>query len=161
MSEDARPESGMDSKAPELVIIGGGVATGKTRFRQERFSQGYVTLDAGEIFILLSNGEYYDFPAHLEAEMDSIGLEIASRAIRQRLNIVTEMIGDSVPDMTEVVNAMRSVGYRVDYQALTCDLDVAMQRNMSRGPDNISAHYTQKYHQKWLIDAAAQYREDQ
>lgn len=46
----------------------GGVAAGKTTFRKHRFSTGYVLVDAAEIFLNLSRGEYFPFPGHLEQE---------------------------------------------------------------------------------------------
>lgn len=139
---------------PEFVLICGGVASGKTRFRRDKFPSGYVTIDAGEIFLLLSLGEQYNFPSHLEAEMDYIGREAARRAIEGRQNIVTEMIGDSEESIVAVVEAVKAAGYSVNGEFLTCDLDVAMKRNMERGPENISAYLTQQYHEKWLIAAA-------
>ena len=60
---------------PELIIIMGGVCTGKTTLRKNKYANGYVNIDAGEIFIELSKGEYYDFPSHLEGTMNQIGLK--------------------------------------------------------------------------------------
>lgn len=139
---------------PKLVLILGGPASGKTRFRRDKFSDGFVTIDAGEIFLLLPESANSDFPGPLEAEMDGLGRTIAKSAVFRRLDIVTEMIGDSVEDIVTVTNAMKAAGYEVIANALVCDVNVAMQRNMQRGPDNISAYYTQKYHQKWLTEAA-------
>lgn len=43
----------------------------------------------------------------------------------------------------------------VEVVALTCDLDESIDRNLSRGDDNISAYYTEGYHALWILGATA------
>ena len=73
---------------PEFIIVMGGACTGKTTFRKSKYSTGYVNIDAGEIFIELSKGEYYDFPSHLEEKMNQIGIEKMRESILKGENIV-------------------------------------------------------------------------
>ena len=138
---------------PEIVILMGGPASGKTRIRRERFSAGYVLVDAADIFINLSRGGYYDFPDAFQEPMDLIGRLIASRAVRERCNLVTEIIGGDFEETRELIDAFRSVGYKVTIEAVTCDIEVAMERNMARGENNISSYYAEPFQRGWLIDA--------
>ena len=47
---------------PFAVIISGDVAAGKTTVRRQEYSSGYLLIDAAEIFLSLSRGEYLDSP---------------------------------------------------------------------------------------------------
>ena len=71
----------------------GGVATGKTTLRKQQYSSGYVLIDAGEIFLSLSRGEFLPFPGPLELAMEAVGRGVTVRALSERHNIVTEIIG--------------------------------------------------------------------
>ena len=147
---------------PTLVLILGGPAAGKTRFRRERYSAGYVTIDAGEIFLLFPESkDCAEFPGPLEEELNMVGHDIAKKAIERRYDIVTEMIGEVPDDIAAVSVAMRKAGYRIQAECLTCDIAVALERNLQRGPDNISAYFTQHFHQKWLIAAANEFSRTQ
>ena len=90
-----------------------------------------------------------------------IGHDIAKEAIEGRYDIVTEMIGEVPDDIVAVSAAMRKAGYRIQAECLTCDIAVALERNLQRGPDNISAYFTQHFHQKWLITAANEFSRTQ
>jgi GTPase SAR1 family protein len=54
--------SNKNTEKPKLVLILGAVAVGKTTLRRQKYTSGYTHIDAGDIFIELSKGEYYDFP---------------------------------------------------------------------------------------------------
>jgi hypothetical protein len=139
---------------PCLVLIMGGPATGKTTLRRQQYSTGFVLVDAADIFISLSRGGYYDFPEAFEEPMDLIGRLVANRAITERRNIVTEIIGSDFDATTELIEAMRSIGYKIEAVAVTCDIEEAMKRNLSRGEDNISSYFAEPYQRRWLIEAA-------
>jgi hypothetical protein len=149
-----KPDSVPAEGHPCLVLIMGGPATGKTTLRRQNYSTGYVLIDAAEIFISLSRGEYYDFPDAFFEPMDLIGRIVANRAISERRNIVTEIIGSDFDETTELIDAMRSIGYRIEAVGVTCDIEEAMKRNLSRGEDNISSYYAEPFQRQWLIDAA-------
>jgi len=146
---------------PEFVLLMGGVCAGKTTMRKQKFSRGYAVLDAGEIFLNLSRGHYYDFGAAFEEQLDLIGYGIAFRAIQQRRHLVTEMTGGQLPveRYEGLIEAMLSVGYKAELLYVHCDFESAQQRNLNRGDDNISAYYTEPYHVRWLLDAVREIRE--
>lgn len=136
---------------PCLMLICGGVCSGKTTFRRQRYSVGYVVLDAAEIFLALSHGTYFDFPDGLLEPMDLVGKEIAKRAVQERRNIVAEMIGNT--GLEALCSAFKALSYRVEGEWLTCDVETALQRNQNRSKDNISSVYTEEFHLRWLMEA--------
>lgn len=148
------PDSVPVDGQPSLVLIMGGPASGKTTLRRQQYASGYVLVDAAEIFISLSRGGYYDFPDAFLEPMDLIGRLVANRAISERRNIVTEIIGSDFDETTELIEAMRSVGYKIEAVGVTCEVEEAMKRNLSRGDDNISSYYAEPFQRQWLIDAA-------
>ena len=131
----------------------GGVCTGKSLFIRENYKSGYTHIDAAEIFIKLSQGKYYDFPSTLESAMDKIGFDKTNKAVAERANIVMEFIGDEEVQLSNLIDDLKSIDYQISIQAIDCDFDLAMERNLNRGDDNISAYYTQPYHYKWLVQA--------
>jgi hypothetical protein len=145
---------------PKFDLVLGGVCTGKSRFIRENYKSGYTHIDAAEIFIKLSKGKYYDFPSTLETEMDKIGFDKTNKAIGERANIVMEFIGDDEPQVSKLLDELKSIDYEINIQAIDCDFDLAMERNINRGDDNISAYYTQPYHYKWLTHAIKNFKKE-
>ena len=139
---------------PRIVILMGGPASGKTTFRKQRYSTGYVLVDAAEIFLSLSRGEYFPFPEAFEEPMGLIGRRVAQRAVAERRHIVTELIGSDFEATTELLEAMRTIGYEVSAEFINCDVEEAMRRNLARGDDNISCYYAEPYQRRWLLEAA-------
>ena len=148
-------DSSLANGPPQIVIVCGPTATGKTRYRRQKYATGYVVLDAAEIFISLSRGKDIDFPSFLEGALDMIGTAVAKRAIRERRNIVTEVIGHEFEPFTQLIDAMTAIGYKVDLDAIAKDPIEAWKWNLQRSDDNISAFYTEKYHRKWLVEGAS------
>jgi hypothetical protein len=143
----------VEKREPEVVLLIGPVAVGKTRYRRKNYKSGYVLLDAGDIFIRLSRGRYIAFPSFLAKPMDAIGAAIAQRAVRERRRIVTEMIGTELEPVQLVIETMKASGYRVSIKAMTVDFELSAIWNQSRSNSNISAYYSERYHVKWLLDA--------
>ena len=143
------PEDGM----PKCVILAGGVCAGKTFIRKQQYSSGYVLIDAAEIFLSLSNGEYFEFGEAFEEALEIIGSIVANRAIKERRNIITEIIGASEEDNRKLIDAITQAGYKGETIAVYCDIEGAWERNLNRGDDNISAHYTEPYHLRWILKA--------
>ena len=142
------------SAPPRFVVLMGGPASGKTTMRQLHFSTGYVLVDAGEIFLNLSLGELFPFPGPLEESMEAVGRGVAERAIAERRHIVTELIGSDVKPTKALLQAMSAIGYKVELHGITCDIEVALQRNENRGDDSISAYYSEPFQRRWLYEAA-------
>jgi hypothetical protein len=137
-----------------LVLIVGPVAAGKTTLRKETFKTGFVVVDAVEVFLQMSRGEYHAFPDAFLEPMDVFGRLVASRAIHERRNIVTELIGADLDELKGLIDTMTGVGYKVDVQFVHCDLETAVRRNLDRGDDAISAYYAGPFNVTWLMEAA-------
>ena len=141
-------------ETPRIVIFMGGPAVGKTTLRKQRCSTGYVLIDAAEIFLSLSRGEYFPFPDAFEEPMEIIGRLVAQRAVAERRHIVTELIGSDLEATTDLFESMRAIGYELFGEFITCDIEEAQRRNLARGDDNISCYYAEPYQRRWLLEAA-------
>src|SRR5262245_48505647 len=120
-----------EAAAPQFALVCGPVASGKSRFRREKYATGYVVVDAAAIFVSLAPDEVLDFPQALENELEEAGQAIASRAIAERRNIVTEIIGASLETLERIADAMRAVGYKVSADCISNDLDLALSNNVN------------------------------
>lgn len=141
-------------KEPELVLIMGGVGAGKSTLRKDKFTKGYVVLDAGEIYSFCIEEEYHEFDV-VKDLIEIIGGWIAEKSIKEKRSIVVEMIGDSKEDIEALITAMRSVGYKLKLQFVSCDPAEAYRRHLKAVEDDksyISCYFTQKSHLKWLLE---------
>lgn len=141
---------------PVAVVVMGGVAAGKTTLRKKNYGTGYVLIDAADIFLSLSPEQGLDFPDALLGPMEKIGSAAALKALSENRSVVTEIIGADQHKTTELIDALRSIGYEVKVVGVTCDVDEAFTRNMSRGPDNISAYYAESFQINWIVSACQQ-----
>jgi hypothetical protein len=139
---------------PRVVVVMGGVAMGKTTLRKQKFPNGFVLVDAADIFVRLSQGKYFPFPGPIEDALNLVGGMVASRAISEKRHIVTEVVGAEYADTEKLLTAMRGAGYRIELVMASCEMEEAMRRNVNRGPDEISAYYAEPFQRGWLIDAA-------
>jgi hypothetical protein len=144
------------SEPSRLMILMGGPACGKTTLRKQFYSTGYVLVDAAEIFLSLSRGDFFPFPETFEEPMQIIGSLVAQRAISQRRHIITELIGANYEQNKGFFDVMDAIGYRVDLYAITCDIEEAQRRNLTRGDNNISCYYAEPYQRAWLYAAATE-----
>jgi len=115
---------------PTFVLLMGGICTDKTTARKEYFSTGYVLLDAAEIFLNLCNGEFFQLGEAYEEELNAIGNLIAQRAIRERRNIITEIVGMSEEEPLLLLKALDAAGYEVNLNRCACDKELTWQRNV-------------------------------
>jgi hypothetical protein len=142
---------------PKAVILMGGVATGKTTLRKQQFSTGYVLIDAGEIFLNLSRGEFLPFPGPLEPAMEAVGCGLTERALSGRHNIVTEIIGADQQLVDQLITSLQNLSYRVEIAQLTCSPEEAVNRNRTRRvEESISAYYSEAIHSRWISEISAQ-----
>jgi hypothetical protein len=146
-------------KQPTFTIIMGGVCVGKTKLRKEKYRRGHVLIDAAEIFLSLCEDRELDFPSIFEETMGLIGSAIVLRALKEKRNIVTEIIGANADKLLILINAIESTGYEVDLIAMTGDISETWRRNINRGVKNISAYYCEPYHMKWILQAIENLKE--
>lgn len=147
---------------PTWVLITGPVATGKSTIRHEKYRRGYVTIDAAEIFLRVCRGRRVDFPPppsekELAEQLELIGSGIATRAVRERRNIVTELIGVPSEPVKQLMDAILAAGYRCKNFFVQCEFEESQRRNLARGENDISAYYTDPYHVRWILNALQEY----
>ena len=139
---------------PRFVLVAGAPVSGKTRLRRDQFTQGFVTVDAGDIFHRLEKGEIADFPGEFEWMLDLIGPMVAERAIAERRHIVTEAFGCDQNEIAALLNLMKAIGYKTELAFVRSSAEQAALWNQSRGPDNISSYFTDRFNVRWLTEAA-------
>ncbi len=147
--ESSRPVAG----PPTAVIIMGSPAAGKTTLRKAKFTNGYVVIDAADVFLRLCQGRNLDFPGELETPMEVLGSLIAGQAVQEGRNLVIEIIPIEDERALELIKALKEAGYRTDLVHAHCSVEECRQRNDNRGPDDISAYFAERFHMRWLIDA--------
>lgn len=133
------------SNPPKFVMVMGGVGAGKTTIRRQQFADGYVNIDAGEIYQALLKSydpddpkleDYTAFATHL----------ILKECILEKKNIVIEIIGDSAEAITPVIDKMKEIGYEISVSGITCDPAEAYERHLKAVKEDknyLSAYYTQ------------------
>jgi len=142
---------------PAAVILMGDPATGKTTMRKQRYASGHVLIDAGDIFLSLSRRESLPFPGPLADAMEIVGRAVTQRALSERRNIVTEIIGAEQPLTEQLLTALENIDYQVQVAALTCAPEEAVRRNAERDIEaSISAYYAEHFQRAWIIDASAE-----
>jgi len=102
------------SGPPEALILMGGVATGKTTMRKDKYSHGYVLIDAAEIFHSISGDQVLPFPDALSEPLEILGKRITHQALSERRNIVTEIIGAESEPFEKLLKHLKALGYEVN-----------------------------------------------
>ena len=74
------------------------------------------------------------------------------RSVNERRNLVTEVIPMEV-ELEAMTGSVTQLGYNVEVIQVNCDPQVGWQRNVNRSDDNISAVFTESFHERWLIGA--------
>lgn len=146
---------------PRFVLLTGGSGSGKTTVRQQRYTPGFVVVDAGEIFFSLCQGKKLQFPDWLEEPMEMIGRWIARKAMEERRHLVTEIVGAKLETVDTLMDAMQRIGYASELAFVDCDPKSACMRNLARKDDWISATYSEPYHLRWLIESANEISSEQ
>jgi hypothetical protein len=68
------------------------------------------------------------------------------------------MIGTEDGDAGSIallIQETRKIGYEIDLVGVDAELEVCLERNRSRGEENISSYYTEGFHRTWLVKAIA------
>ncbi|MFZ2266248.1 MAG: AAA family ATPase [Azonexus sp.] len=137
--------------SPEAIIVVGPIASGKTTFRKTTLGSGYVHIDSADIFHELSNGDpTLDFPTAFLSEIDYIGRHLTKEALDRQLPVVLEAPGHDAEQLISLINALKSIGYKVEISALSTDEETCELQNATRG-DNVSSYWAAPIHVEWVI----------
>jgi hypothetical protein len=146
---------------PTATILMGGVAVGKTARRKQVYSDSYVLIDAAQIFLDLGAGDAEDFPGRFGSKLEGIGSFVSERALRERRNVVTEIIGDDLESTKALIDALKDTGYKVAVVGVTCDLETSIERSKKRTESFVSAYYAGPINARWILEAVKSLRHSQ
>ena len=159
---EGKRDRSMENIPPSFTFLGGGPAAGKTTMLKSgdatvptRDEKGnLLTGKAAETNIEIGADEYKAYLPEYEAlrrgkgteearrgaaedaheESSLIGKEIQKRAMKMKLDIVLDGIGDgSTEKMLEKITLIRARGYKVNGLYATIPSDLAVERAMGRG----------------------------
>ena len=139
-------QKGETSEKPQLILILGGVAAGKSTLRKQKYDNGYVFVDAGAIYLRLTDNETKKVD-RIEDYCQFVGNIILATAITKKKNIVVELIGDNKEHVDYIINGMSKHGYSVNIQGVFGDVMECYQRHLKQereGRDDISSYHTQE-----------------
>lgn len=154
ITEDTIP-TGM----PKFILLTGGVGSGKTSYRREKFSSGYVAIDGEEILKDITVPDLEDIEEYLKA-IDIVGSMLAEMAIATRRNIIMELVGSDMDKITGLLSLMESKGYEVQTFFIDLNPKEAYKRHLKAVEDDptyLSCYFTQDLHLKWITDACEKY----
>ena len=150
-------ESSRCGEPPEIAVVYGDPVSGKTRLRHDQYSDGYVTVDAGDMFRYLEQGRILAFPDDLEGPLEMVGSAVAKRAIAERRHIVTEVFGVDPAAMQALLIRMKGIGYATHIDFVRGDPERVEEWNLARGEDNVSSYHTDAFNLRWLMEAATEF----
>jgi hypothetical protein len=148
IKEIARPfwVNCLSEDSPKFVILMGGVASGKTTIRKEKFSKNFVNFDFGEIEFAVKSAIGPNNP-ELERFVILTCALILRISLSSKRNIVIEIIGDDKDVIDPILGQMKKNGYAVSIEFVTCDPEEAYRRHIvavENGKDYLSAYFTQQ-----------------
>ncbi len=148
IGEIAKPfwENGVSENPPKLVVLTGGVGSGKTTIRRQKYSVGYVNFDFGDILAAVKKTVGEDDPKLFSYVSLACNL-ILRESIEAKKNIVIEIIGENKEVLDTLIDGMSKVGYKVSFVFIACEPTEAYKRHVKavgEDPDYLSAHFTQE-----------------
>lgn len=148
LTEIAKPfwEKGESQNPPQLVILTGGVASGKTTMRRQKFSDGYVQFEYGDVCTAIKKVMEAEEEKLLKYAFFASNL-ILNESLAAKKNIVTEIIGDNEALISPIIDEMTKKGYKVSINYVHCDPAEAYKRHLKavkEDKDYWSAHFTQE-----------------
>lgn len=142
---------GKVQEPPEFLVISGGTGVGKTTIRRQKYSDGWVVVDPGDLYHAGKKTVGED-----SVELPWIyfsGIELVKRAIAERRNILIEVIGDKFEPLNNLLDKMKAIGYTVRVEFIFNDIAKSWENNLKRGKDNTSSFYTQDETYAWFNSA--------
>ena len=139
-------DQGISKNPPQFVIITGGVASGKTTIRRQKFTNNYVNFDFGEICDALEKEFGADSPRLSEYAVLASDM-ILHDSIVDKKNIVIEIIGDNKEILETLIDKMKGIGYKVSMDLIYCDPVEAYKRHLKAVEEDKtyrSSYFTQE-----------------
>jgi hypothetical protein len=147
-------KEGNKSGEPELVIIIGPVAAGKTRHIKENYQNGYVWIDMARIFFDLQRETGIRLNRRNEI-INFIGLVTADLALLEKRNIIIELVGDELERIDNIIEIMKNHGYKVKITMINSLDDDCFPKSKVLKSEYMSSYYTESFHYDWIEKTAA------
>ncbi|MBI4268217.1 hypothetical protein HY627_00090 [Candidatus Uhrbacteria bacterium] len=139
-------ERGSVGETPQFALVLGGVGTGKTTFRRQRFAEGYVHFDYGDVFTFVKHTIAVDNPKFV-GTVSLVCQIILGTALDEKKNIVIELIGDTNSALKPILDSMVERGYKISASGIECEPMEAYRRHLlavKKDRDYLSSYYTQE-----------------
>ncbi|MBI2894410.1 MAG: hypothetical protein HYY06_12735 [Deltaproteobacteria bacterium] len=147
-------------EVPELTVVMGPVASGKTTLRRSRLAS-HVPIDPAELYLLLTLGDT-KVPANIGRLLQDAGRAVALAALCERRHVALEVLPSRLahPLVMDAMPRVKALGYRTS--VLYCDVpfDVTLERNRGRADREISAVHTEIDAIGWVRYALREIEED-
>lgn len=138
-------KEGRIDNPPKLAIIMGGVGSGKTTIRKDKYGNGYVNLDIGDVSTAIKKEFGENNPKFINLATTTFKL-ILNNIFDEKKNIVIEIIGDNAEVIDKLLDGFKKIGYDIHWVFIYCDPVEAYKRHVKavkNDPDYLSAFYTQ------------------
>lgn len=137
---------GISKNPPDFAIVMGGVGSGKTTLRRQKFADGYVNFDFGEIYNAIKKTFGEDNPKLADYTVLASDM-ILRESLENKKNIIIEIIGENKDLIDPLISKMKDIGYEISLEFIDCDPAEAYKRHLKavkEDPEYLSAHFTQE-----------------
>ena len=146
-------KEGSKAEVPELAIIMGPVAGGKSSYIKENYSYGYVWIDMARIFFDLQKETGIKLNRRTQL-INFIGVVTLDLALLEKRNIIIELVGDELERIDTLIDLMKSHGYSTKITMINSANDSCFKNDKSRRVEYMSSFYTEPFHLDWFEKAA-------
>jgi hypothetical protein len=138
---------------PELRLVMGPVASGKSRYREEQ-CYAFVASDPVEIYTALTD-DGKSIPQNIGELVAGLGEEVIALAVRERRSLVVELVptDEVVKQIDDLIRAAKSRRYTITMAKFEVTNEEAQRRHAGRSPKNVSCLETQGDAIAWLMKA--------
>lgn len=138
-------EKGASETPPKFVVFTGGIASGKTTIRRQRYANGYVNFDFGDVLAAAKKLFGEENPKLTTFAVIACGM-ILRQSLDARKNIVIEIIGDNKALFDPVFKKMGDIGYKCEICFINCDPVEGYKRHLkavAEDKDYLSSYFYQ------------------
>ena len=139
-------EPGISDASPKFVILIGGVGSGKTTMRKDKYVKGYVQFDFGEILMSLRK-IFGNNDSRMTDSASAVCEMVMEESLGKKKNIVIEIIGDKKDVIEPVIDGITKLGYKVSIVYVSVDPAEGYKRHLKAVHDDanyFSAYYSQE-----------------
>jgi len=136
---------GQHDNPPQFAIITGGVGSGKTTVRKDKYGSGYVNLDFVDVLKAVKMAIGTDNQRLMDTAAITFRI-IMNDSFAEKKNVVIEIIGDNYELIEKLLDAVKKLEYDIHIDFVDCEPIEAYKRHVKavmEDPDYVSAFYAQ------------------